>query len=395
MDLWERGLQGSPRGYGRRRKGPPGRAGPPPAARRRTRLLLEYITTQYCPLSFGRTSIEQLTGRGEGVYGITLVPLAEELRAADSGMLSLFYGDDAAFDGSEREIAQLLKLLTERGPNHGYLPEPAKYLFISETPGHEEAVKREFGVEGLVLKFESGSRYLGDYLGPQEELEAWVKPQVEAWAHRVRVLGKISRRQSQTAYAGLGMLLKLKWQYLKRTVPRVGTPMGPIEEALREKIFPALFGGEEIDSNFRQILGHSVKHGGLGIPDPQISEESAYKTSKVASGELVDSLLGVSALNYVGHRACVHGTSLAGRRERKHVELAELARRKDLAGGQERNRLQRATRNGAWFSAVPHRINSTELSQEKFRDNLRLRYGLMPQDIPTTCDGCGKRFSIE
>ena len=46
--------------------------------------------------------------------------------------------------------------------------------------------------EGLTLNFVSASRYLGEYLGPQEELEAWVKPQVEAWAHRVKVLAKIA-----------------------------------------------------------------------------------------------------------------------------------------------------------------------------------------------------------
>ena len=51
--------------------------------------------------------------------------------------------------------------------------------------------------------------------------------------------------------------------------------------------------------------------------------------------------------------------------------------------------------NGAWLSAVPHRLNGTELSQEEFWDNLRLRYGLMPQDIPATCNGCGEKFSIE
>ena len=33
------------------------------------------------------------------LYGITLVPLAEELRAVDSGLLYPFYEDDAAFDG--------------------------------------------------------------------------------------------------------------------------------------------------------------------------------------------------------------------------------------------------------------------------------------------------------
>ena len=35
------------------------------------------------------------------LYGITLVPLAEELRSADPGILSRFYTDCAAFDGLE------------------------------------------------------------------------------------------------------------------------------------------------------------------------------------------------------------------------------------------------------------------------------------------------------
>ena len=47
--------------------------------------------------------------------------------------------------------------------------------------------------------------------------------------------------------------------------------MGPIEEALREKFFPMIFGGENINADSCKILGHSVKHGGLGIPDPRLS----------------------------------------------------------------------------------------------------------------------------
>ena len=78
----------------------------------------------------------------------------------------------------------------------------------------------------------------------QAELEAWVNPKVEAWAHGMRLLAKIAQRHTQSAYAGLGMLLQSEWQYLQRTVPRVGTLMGPIEEALREKFPPSLFGGE-------------------------------------------------------------------------------------------------------------------------------------------------------
>ena len=125
-----------------------------------------------------------------------------------------------------------------------------------DNPGQEEAAKREFAKEGLVLNFVRGSRYLGAYLGPRDQLEACVKLQVEAWAHGVRVLGKIARRHPQSAYAGLGMSLQLEWLYLQRNVPGVGTLMGTIEEALRETFSPLLFWGEEIDANFRKILGH-------------------------------------------------------------------------------------------------------------------------------------------
>ena len=110
--------------------------------------------------------------------------------------------------------------------------------------------------------------------------------------------------------------------------------MGPIEEALREKLFPALFGGEDINSKFRKILCHCVKHGGLSISEPRRSAESAYKTSKEDSGELVYSLLGGSSLNYIVHRACISGESAGARIESKHMKLVELDILKDLEGGQ-------------------------------------------------------------
>ena len=125
------------------------------------------------------------------LYGINLVSLAEELQAADPGLLSPFYSNDVTLDGSAQRSAHLLKLLMKWGPDRGYLPEPAKSLFISDTPGQKEEAKQEFAKEGLVLNFVSGIRFLGAYLGPQDQLEAGVKSQVEAWSHRVIVLGKI------------------------------------------------------------------------------------------------------------------------------------------------------------------------------------------------------------
>ena len=55
----------------------------------------------------------------------------------------------------------------EKGSDWGYVPEPSKSLFILDTPGQEEVARIEFEAEGLVINFFSGSRYLGEYLGPQ------------------------------------------------------------------------------------------------------------------------------------------------------------------------------------------------------------------------------------
>ena len=110
-------------------------------------------------------------------------------------------------------------------PERGYFTNPSKSIFILDTLGQEEAARLEFPAEGLVLNLVSGSRY-------------W------AWAHGVIVLGKISRRHLQSAYAGLDMLLQLECQYLQMTVPRVGTLMCPIEEGPKREILPsAIWGG--------------------------------------------------------------------------------------------------------------------------------------------------------
>ena len=171
--------------------------------------------------------------------------------------------------------------------------------------------------------------------------------------------------------------------------------MGPIEEALREKFFSSLFRGEDINADFRKILSRSVKHGGLGISDTWHSAESAYNTSKAASRELVDSFLGGYVLNYVGHRPCVRKVSQLVRMSKRIAEMSDLFERQEQAGGQDKNRLHRSIRNGALLRAVSHSLNGTELSREEFQDNLFLKYGLMPQDNPATCNGCGKKFSIE
>ena len=55
------------------------------------------------------------------------------------------------------------------------------------------------------------------------------------------------------------------------------------------------------------------------------------------------------------------------------------------------------TSKGHWclLTASPHLLNGNILPAEEFRDNIRLREGLTPLNLPSACDGCGKHFDVE
>ena len=170
---------------------------------------------------------------------------------------------------------------------------------------------------------------------------------MEAWAHGVNTLAKIANRYPQSAYAVLGMSLQLEWQYVKRTVPGVGSLMGPIEDSLREAFFPALFGVEEVSVDLIKILGHSVKRGGLGILEPRLLAKRAYNISKASSEVLVGSCIVGTDLKYVEHKGCVRRAIADGKEQRKFLEKAVMTRHKKLAYKSGLNCLRQETENGA------------------------------------------------
>ena len=52
------------------------------------------------------------------------------------------------------------------------------------------------------------------------------------------------------------------------------------------------------------------------------------------------------------------------------------------------------TKTGAWLTVQPSTVNGTELGAQEWRNNLLLRYGINPTDLPTHCNGYHAKFSI-
>ena len=90
---------------------------------------------------------------------------------------------------------------------------------------------------GLPLRL---PRYLGGFVDAASKRATWLAEQVETWWYGVKRLAMVARRFPQTAYAGLTKSLQFEWQYLQQVVPGLREAFGLVEEALRDKFFPAL-----------------------------------------------------------------------------------------------------------------------------------------------------------
>ena len=136
--------------------------------------------------------------------------------------------------------------------------------------------------------------------------------------------------------------------------------------ALREDFSPALFGGQEVDYELRELLRHGAKRGGIGIKYPSKSAERGHAMSVKACEALIESLLRGADLNCVCHWYCIRKASARARKARERGESAAMAEQKVGVGCQEQGSLERVLRSRAWLTSMPYQMNITEISGKDF-----------------------------
>ena len=330
------------------------------------------------------------------LYGVALLPLAEAMKTDIPSSLQPWYADDTGAAGEAASNAECLRYLLEHGPRYGYFVEPSKSTYICKLA--DEVIAREaFESRGLDIGFSQGERYLGGFIGSAVEKERWLGEVVAKWTAAVETLALVAEKFPQTAYAGFTFCLQNEWQYLQRVVADTGSFFAPLETAIRRKFIPALLGigSWEIDGDYRELLTHSVKKGGLALRNPVDTACYVHDASKQATIHLTESLVDSSLHFDLGRH--VAQARVAGQmvrearlgREQQHLNErgtdAPAVKRRDLRG----------CAAGVWLTVMPNRLNGTSISAEEWRDNVRLRYNHVPQDMPHHCDGCGMRMTVE
>ena len=363
--------------------------------RHHTRLMVRGPTGVAPQFLLSREGVTQGCPLGMILYGVALMPLAEDLREAYPEALQPWYADDFAIYARASVVAGCFTRLCEKGPSVGYFPAPAKSWGICPRR-QEHAAKTILEAAGLPLLWSRGQRYVGGFIGSLKMRERWLDAQIQKWVRGVDTLAGVARRFPQAAYIGLTQCLQAEWQYLCRVEPDVGPSLQPIEEAIRTKFLPSLFDFKEpISDNFRRLLAQGVKQGGIAIRDPVEGASRLHQASMDATAQLVESLVSGDDLNCEAHLRCVRAAGSAARAERANKGKEFLEETSSRGGRKAKKRIDRLEKSGSWLSCIPDRFSGNALTCLEFRDNLCLRYGLKITDLPSKCDGCGNRFSVE
>ena len=216
-------------------------------------------------------------------------------------------------------------LLEQIGPDFGYFPSGAK-CWLTIPKRLEAMVKQYLADNNLPWRTTQGKRYVGGFIGSDDELSEWISPKVEDWAFAIKRLAGAAAKYPQTAYNGLVRSLQCEWQYICRIVEGAARYLEPLEKAIREVFLPALLDVDPnaITDDLRNLIAHSVKNGGMAIPNPVEAAPLLYQSSVEASSLLVEALHSGGSLNLKAHQTQVRQASKSAKKARLAAEKASL-----------------------------------------------------------------------
>jgi hypothetical protein len=292
--------------------------------------------------------------------------------------------------------AQCLDFLVKFGPAYGYFHKPCKSHYICKAED-KPAARQAFESFGLKINYSRGQRYLGSFIGSAQRKEEWLGELVGKWVNAVKTLSVVAERYPQTAYAGFMYCLHNEWQYVQHVVADTGPFFQPLEREIRMSFLPALLGIPltEINREYRQLLTHGVKQGGLAIRNPVDTAPNIHLALLAATRHLTMSLVDTKTrFNLRVHRTCTTVAGQVARKSRLIDEQLFLDRRsRDNPSWARRDKQNCAA--GAWLSVFPNQLNGTGLLADEWRDNFCLQYNHSALDMPAACDGCRAKMSVE
>ena len=129
------------------------------------------------------------------LYGIGMLPLTLQLKAAVPAALQPWYADAAG--GDFYEITRVFSLLLTTGPGRGYFPKLTKSILVMK-PTMVDQSKARFNHIGFQVT--TGTRHLGSFVGTLVDESSHIRTKVGEWSTGITCLSSIAQSSPQAAF---------------------------------------------------------------------------------------------------------------------------------------------------------------------------------------------------
>ena len=330
------------------------------------------------------------------MYGISMRPLIDSLGEGTDpqNARQAWYADDATATGTLEELLKWWNLLCELGPYYGYYPNSSKTVLILKSDSLTDKANEFFGKTGVKITSE-GERHLGAVIGTTTFKENYVKDKVQKWVADVENLTEIARDEPQAAYIAYTRGLCHRWTFLQRTVKDVSQLFIPLEQAIFDKLLPAIV-GRTLSNHEKRLLELPVRYGGLGIKNPRTCADKEYKNSHYVTEELTELIYHQNRSSYANLKHIETKKKILRDCKEVHLkkEFIDICESKKTSHHLKRLMLlAREKGAGGWLTALPIQSLGYALNKEDFRGSLCIRYGWRVRNMPSYCV-CGADNSI-
>ena len=240
----------------------------------------------------------------------------------------------------------------------------------------------------------SGHKHLSSVIGEDDFLDLFFEKKVDKWLSELSNLNEIARTEPHAAYCGFVHGFKHKLTYALRTTPGDAVLLSPLEDHIRSSFFPALAGKSAISDVERKLLALLQRLGGLGIIDFTQSPLDHYHASQDFCSPIINCI--VDQEHEVNDSIYDERSQIKLKsKSAKKTKDAEIASSIDVPEHLTKTvELAKDKGSSSWLTTLPLEMYGFHLSKSEFRDAIALRYGWLPERLPSKYV-CDETFTVE
>ena len=103
----------------------------------------------------------------------------------------------------------------------------------------------------------------------------------------INIVVEIAQDEPQAVYCSFTKAISRRWAHVQRTIPDIANLFEPLENAISDKLIPALL-GRPVSPIERDILSLPVRLGGMGIQNPTLTADDEFKASQHITHDLTE-----------------------------------------------------------------------------------------------------------